>query len=69
MTDNLFVMPRNLAADLAARAALAATLLMQRDELLKQVSDQASTIDFLRRRVHRLIDCYRYLREPYEIDS
>ena len=39
MTDNIFVMPRDLAADLASRAALAADLLIQRDELLKQVDD------------------------------
>ena len=69
MKPNLFVTTRELAVDLAARAALSATLLMQRDELLKQVSDQARTIAFLLRRSHRLVDRRRYLREPYEIDA
>ncbi len=37
MTDNLFVITRELAANIAGRAALAATLLIQRDELLAEI--------------------------------
>lgn len=43
--NNIFVMSRDMAADLAARAALATSLLVQRDELLEQIATLQATLD------------------------
>ena len=44
VTD-IFVMSRSVAANLAARAALATSLLEQRDELLEQIATLQATLD------------------------
>ena len=63
MTDDLFIVPRALAADVAARAALSTDLLRQRDALLEQIASLQVKLDtqtedmiFLERRISRLAE-------------